>query len=46
MKKFLIWVLTSMYPEVCVFERTSKNSMYADADGNMWQCFCRKKKSK
>lgn len=44
MKKFLIWALTSLYPGVCVFERTAKNSMYKDENGDMWQCFCRKRK--
>ncbi len=45
MKKFLIWLLTSLYPAICVFEKTAKNSMYEDDEGNVWQCFCRKKRS-
>ena len=44
MKRLLIWVLTSLYPNICVFEKTEKKSMYEDEYGNSWQCFCRKKK--
>lgn len=44
MKKLLIWLLTTLYPSICVFEKTAKNSMYEDEKGNLWQCFCRRRK--
>lgn len=43
MKKFLIWLLKSLYPDVCVFQKTIKKSIFISDKGERWQCFCRKK---